>query len=125
VVFPIKAILSNSRNNQNIEEMDEGNLRRFLGYCTGFILFNHDPKSASYFVNAGMWVKQSYWGVISKHLPALLNNICIQEQLNILSRLNVEGIIFDEAWNAGYVKGLSDAQLWAESGKLDRCLDDI
>ena len=93
VVNPIRAILSNFRNIKKIEEMDEGRLRGFLGYCTGFILFNHDPKSASYFVNAGMWVKQSYWGVISKKLPALLNDVCNQEQLSILLKLGVEGII--------------------------------
>lgn len=101
----------------------DSELRRwFLGYCCGFVFYKKNPKAAFAFAGSGMWVKQSYYGMLESSVPELLDEFLGVEEKSIFLDLFSADILFDYEWEDGYGYGIRDAEFWIESSAITQSL---
>lgn len=101
----------------------DAHLRRwFLGYCCGFVIHAQNPSAAFSFERSGMWVKQSYFGMLESSVPTVLDEVVDAETKSLFLELFSIDILFDNEWEDGYGYGVRDAEFWVESGAITQSL---
>jgi hypothetical protein len=101
----------------------DSELRRwFLGYCCGFVIYEKNPEAAFAFEGSGMWVKQSYYGMLESSVQELLDDFWGVEEKPAFLELFSADILFDLEWEDGYGYGIRDAEFWVEGGAITQSL---
>ena len=111
------------------KQVSEPFQRWFLGYLSGFLLYQANPKQPMEILEAGMWSQQAGWERLSSDVNDLILAICRYAPIGRFKSLKAfkvqlsNYLVADKDWMKGAEDGVKQAESWNTTGTLLPLLD--
>lgn len=103
--------------------------RWLIGYFSGFLLYQSNPKEPLAILDVGMWSRQAGWDRLSKDVALLIDALIAQDQnlkiMNIekLKACLSEYLLSDKNWIIGARDGIFQAKDWNAVGSISPIIE--
>ena len=101
----------------------------FIGYLSGFLLYEANSNDPMAILNAGMWSRQAGWERLSRHVGYLIDTLIKHDmvvgdcQISGFKSLLVKPLIEDKNWVLGAQDGSIQAKDWNSVGSILPVID--
>lgn len=101
----------------------------FIGYLSGFLLYEANSNDPMAILNAGMWSRQAGWERLSRHVGYLIDTLIKHDmvvgdcQISGFKSLLVNPLIEDKNWVLGAQDGSIQAKDWNSVGSILPVID--